>query len=253
MDMDKRFGEMAAKYYLPEDIARQLRDDGYVVIEAAVADARCAQLSEAYDTAVRAARPDDVSIGRTSVRVHDLVNCGPEFDGLYLYGPLLAACCSIIRQPFKLSTMLARTVKPYSSAQALHVDFRSQDGWPMVGFIIMVDDFRADNGATRFVPGSHFSPHAPTDVMQDATADYEGQVLATGRAGSIIIYNGSIWHGHTANRSAEPRRSIQGAFIRREAQSALNQAARIRPETLARIGDLTKYLLDLDPNGCQSA
>ena len=43
-----------------------------------------------------------------------------------------------------------------------------------------------------------------------------------------------------------PRRSIQGAFIPRNARSATNQAERIRPETLERIGDLAKYLLDLD-------
>jgi hypothetical protein len=28
----------------------------------------------------------------------------------------------------------------------------------------------------------------------------------------------------------------------------MNQAARIRPDTLARIGDLAKYILDIDPS-----
>jgi hypothetical protein len=32
--------------------------------------------------------------------------------------------------------------------------------------------------------------------MQDATADYTGQVSACGPAGSVVIYNGSVWHGH---------------------------------------------------------
>jgi hypothetical protein len=30
-------------------------------------------------------------------------------------------------------------------------------------------------------------------------------------------------HGHTANSSGEPRRSIQGAYIRRDAEPAINQ------------------------------
>lgn len=246
--MDKWFGKIAAEYDLPEDAARQLSDFGYVVIEEAVARTKCAQLSDAYDAAVLAAHPDDVSV-RSSTRIHDFVNRGHDFDELYLYGPLLAACCRVIGRPFKLSTMLARTLEPGAPAQALHVDFaRDADGWTMVGFIIMVDEFRSDNGATRFVPGSHVAPNDPDDVMKDAAAAYEGQVLAYGPAGSMIIYNGSVWHGHTANRSARPRRSIQGAFIRREAQSGGNLPARMRPETLARIGDLAKYLLDLDPN-----
>jgi hypothetical protein len=45
--------------------------------------------------------------------------------------------------------------------------------------------------------------------MRDATDTYEGQALAYGPAGSIIIFNGSVWHGHTANRSARRRRSIR--------------------------------------------
>jgi ectoine hydroxylase-related dioxygenase (phytanoyl-CoA dioxygenase family) len=107
----------------------------------------------------------------------------------------------------------------------------------------MVDEFRTDNGATRFVPRSHKWPTIPTDFPNDRSSDYEGQVLACGPAGSVIIYNGSVWHGHTANRVGEPRRSIQGAFIRRDSESAVNQAARIRPETLGRIGLLAKYVL----------
>lgn len=247
-NMDDWFSVMAADCELPSDAAQQLYDIGFVVIEGPVVHANCAQLADAYDAAVLAAHPDDVSI-RSSTRIHDFVNRGPDFDELYIYGPILAACCHIIGRPFKLSTMLARTLEPGTPAQALHVDFkRDADGWPMVGFIIMVDEFRSDNGATRFVPGSHLALNAPGDVMKDATYVYEGQALACGPAGSIIIYNGSTWHGHTANRTAKRRRSIQGAYIRREAQSSVNQATRIRPETLGRIGDLAKYLLDLDSN-----
>jgi ectoine hydroxylase-related dioxygenase (phytanoyl-CoA dioxygenase family) len=124
----------------------------------------------------------------------------------------------------------------------------------MVGFIIMVDEFRSDNGATRFVPGSHLATNVPGDAMKDATAEYDGEVMACGLAGSIIIDNGSVWHGWTANRSTKARRSIQGAFIGRECQSGINLRARMRPETLGRIGVLAKYLLDVEgltmaPNG----
>jgi ectoine hydroxylase-related dioxygenase (phytanoyl-CoA dioxygenase family) len=118
----------------------------------------------------------------------------------------------------------------------------------MVGFIFMVDEFRHDNGATRFVPGSHRWPHAATDVMPDATADYEGQVWACGPAGSVVIYNGSVWHGHGINQTDEPQRSIQGAYIRRDDTQGMNQAARMRPETFARIGALAKYVLNVEPH-----
>jgi ectoine hydroxylase-related dioxygenase (phytanoyl-CoA dioxygenase family) len=247
--MDKWLSEMAAGFELPAEIARRLRDVGYVVIEGPVAQSECGQLAEAYDAAVRAAHPDDVSI-KSSTRVHDFVSRGHHFDSLYIHQPLLAACCRIIGRPFKLSAMLARTIEPGAQAQALHVDFKGDaEGWPMIGFIIMVDEFRSDNGATRFVPGSQMFPLDPGEVMKDPSDVYEGQELACGQAGLMIIYNGSIWHGFTANRPARPRRSIQGAFIRREAQSWMDQNSRLRPETLGRIGNLAKYLLNLGPDG----
>ncbi len=241
--MEDWFTLMDERSNLSAGAVQDLHDLGFVVIPGPVAPDRLAQFAAAYDAAVVCAAADDIAIGSTTTRVNDFVNRGPEFDELYLYKPIFEACCLVIRQPFKLSTMHARTVRPYAQAQDLHVDFRREEGgWPMVGFIMMVDEFRANNGATRFVPGSHKWPALPTDFPRNTSADHE-QVLACGPAGSIIIYNGSVRHGHAANCCGEPRRSIQGAFIRRDAESATNQAARILPETLGRVGNLAKYLL----------
>ena len=144
--------------------------------------------------------------------------------------------------------MHARTLRPRSPAQDLHVDYeRDSRGWTMVGFIFMIDEFRDDNGATRFVPGSHLWSEIPQELLgdRDRKADYPAQVLACAPAGSVMLFNGSVWHGHTANRSAEPRRSIQGAYIRRDAESGENLLTRMQPETLSRISPLAKYVLAL--------
>jgi len=109
----------------------------------------------------------------------------------------------------------------------------------------MVDDFREDNGATRFVPFSHRCSGVPNDLPEDLKADYPGQVLACCPAGSMIVFNGSVWDGHTVNRSDGPRRSIQGAYIRRCAPTGADLAARMLPETLGRISPLAKYLLSV--------
>jgi len=242
--MDDWFSIIDARCEMSEGAVQDLREVGFVVIPGPVALTQLPQFAAAYDSGVACAAADDLSEGRSTIRVNDFVNRGPEFDGLYVYQPVLEACCRVIGQPFKLSTMHARTVRPYSRAQNLHVDFRREvDGWPMVGFIMMVDEFRSDNGATRFVPGSHKWLTIPPDFPKDTSADYEGHTLACGPAGSVIVYNGSVWHGHTANRIGEPRRSIQGGYICRDAEPAVNQAARIRPETLGRIGHLAKYVL----------
>jgi ectoine hydroxylase-related dioxygenase (phytanoyl-CoA dioxygenase family) len=240
------FSIIGAGCELKASAIQDLRDVGFIVIPGPVAPGKLAQVAAAYDAAVAAASSDDLGVGSTTTRVHDFVNRGSEFDELYVYQPVLEACCRIIEQPFKLSTMLARAVRPRMPAQPLHVDFeRDVDGWPMIGFIFMVDEFRSDNGATRFIPGSHNWPTVPDELRDAPLADYENQIVACGTAGSVIVYNGSVWHGHTGNSSGESRRSIQGAYIRREARSASNLPERMRPDTLARIGSIARYVLNV--------
>jgi ectoine hydroxylase-related dioxygenase (phytanoyl-CoA dioxygenase family) len=109
----------------------------------------------------------------------------------------------------------------------------------------MVDDFRPDNGATRFVPGSHRWSGTPEGTMSDVRAAHEAEVLACGAAGSLLVFNGSAWHGHTANTSNWPRRSIQGAFIPRGGRAATDFAARMQPETRTRLSSLAHTVLAL--------
>ena len=108
----------------------------------------------------------------------------------------------------------------------------------------MVDDFRRDNGATRFVPGSHKWTAVPNELATACLADYENETVpACGQAGSMIVFNGSIWHGHSANTTGFPRRSLQGAYIPRDEQAGTDFQALMLPETLTRISPLAKYLL----------
>jgi len=239
---DTLYEAIAARSSLPAHAAAQLRDAGFVVIPGPTSQT-IQNVSEAYDRAFATADAADVRIG-SSTRLTDFVNRGGEFDEIYLFPPLLAACCRVIGRPFKLSGTRARTLEPGAPAVGLHVDVEPRaDGWPIVGFILMVDAFDADNGATRFVPGSHTNLRDPRELVSDPAAPHRDQVLACGPAGSMIVFNGSVWHGQTANRSPRRRRSLQGHFIARDARSSVDHAARMRPEVLARIGDLAKYVL----------
>jgi hypothetical protein len=236
LPMRDGFNEIADACELPGGAIRDLLDWGFVVIPGALATEHVSQYAGAYDLAVASAVSADLSIDSGATRVHDFVNCGAAFDPLYVYRPILEACYRVIGQPFMLSSLLARMLRPHSQAHPLHVDCRRDaDGWPMVGFIVMVDDFQKDNGVTRFVPGSHMSSAMTSDAMKDLTSNHQCQVLAWGAAGSVIVYTGSVWHGHTANAFDKPRRSIQGASIRLQAAAPVNLPARMHPETLSRI------------------
>jgi hypothetical protein len=241
--MDDWFSALRSAGTLPPDAAHALDRDGFVVLPGPVPAARFERLAAAYDAAVLSALPSDVRVGRASTRVDDFVSRGPEFDELYVHPPLLEACCRVIGGPFKLSALHARTLHPGVPADALHVDVpRDSDAWPLAGFILMVDPFRPDNGATRFVPGSHRRPNGPGDVPAGAA---EPEIPACGPAGSLLVFHGSTWHGHSANASGMPRRSIQGAFIPRGGRAAVDWRARLAPDTVTRLGALARYLLAL--------
>lgn len=244
--MSDWFSTLAAANELPAHTASELGERGFVVLPGVVPGESLERLTKAYNEAVALASGDDIRVGSTSTKVSDLVNRGGAFDSLYLLPPLLAACCQVIGGPFKLSSFQARTVRPGAHAQELHVDVpRNSADYPLLGFLVMVDDFRPDNGTTRFVPGSHRWSGTPEDTMVDVRAAHEAEVLACGPAGALLVFNGSAWHGHTANTSSWPRRSIQGAFIPRGGRAATDFVARMRPATRARLSSLAHAVLAL--------
>jgi hypothetical protein len=133
-----------------------LQESGFVVLAGPYPVERIEGVADAYDAAVGSAVEDDVRIGSTSTRVVDFVNRGPLFDPLYIYPPLLDAAARIVGPSFKLSSLNARTLRPGSAVLDIHVDVaRDSIDWPLLGFILMIDAFAPDNGATRFIPGSH--------------------------------------------------------------------------------------------------
>jgi hypothetical protein len=243
--MDEWFGRIGGANQLPGSVTAAFRNAGFVVIPGPMAGDAFGRLAAAYDSAMTNGQGSaDMGVGSTTTRLHDLVNRGNAFDPLYVHPPLLEACASIIGGPFRLSRMLGRTLRQGARAQELHVDLaRDDQARPMVGFILMVDDFRADNGATRFVPGSHRWPEVPENVMPDRRTAYTGEVIACGLAGSVIIFDASIWHGHTANTSDAARRSIQGYFIPRAAPSSFNLLDCMHADTLERLSPLARYVL----------
>ena len=77
-----------------------------------------------------------------------------EFDDLYIFPPLLEACCRVIGRPFKLSSLLGRTLRPRSPAQELRVDVRRNSAdWPLLSRAEeCTDSFRMKKARAR-TPG----------------------------------------------------------------------------------------------------
>lgn len=217
---------------LSSGTAADLEQHGFVVVPNFIPSDTIESFVRAYDHAVAAADPTDIHIGRASTRVNDFVNRGPPFEDLCFVPLLQDAAALVIGLQFRLSSFHARTLHPGAENQELHVDVsRHSADWPLLGAIIMVDGFTPENGATRFVPGSHRWPESPVA----GTIPPHGSVLACGPAGSVVLFNGSTWHGYSSNRTTRPRRSLQAACIPRGGHAATPFLSRMPAATRARL------------------
>ena len=86
----------------------------------------------------------------------------------------------------------ARSPISKAPAQQLHNDARIIGSkYPLViQAMWALEDFKSNNGPTRFVLGSHKYLKFPLNKKK-----YVNEVLATAKRGSVIIFNGSVWHG----------------------------------------------------------
>jgi ectoine hydroxylase-related dioxygenase (phytanoyl-CoA dioxygenase family) len=80
-------------------------------------------------------------------------------------------------------------------------------------------DFDHANGATRLVPGSHRRDRRP------AKGEQAEHVEAEMPAGSVLLYDGSLWHGGGANVSDDRRVGVVvnhcAGFLRQEENQLL--------------------------------
>jgi ectoine hydroxylase-related dioxygenase (phytanoyl-CoA dioxygenase family) len=75
----------------------------------------------------------------------------------------------------------------------------------MINTMWAVDDFTADNGATHVVPGSHKWP-------LDRQAQPHEEVQGVMKAGSVLVWLGSLQHGGGANRTDRPRTGVVHSY-----------------------------------------
>jgi ectoine hydroxylase-related dioxygenase (phytanoyl-CoA dioxygenase family) len=217
---------------------------GYCVLERALSADAVAALG---------ARVDEQAAGEVAAgcgfvesginqRIWMLPNKGRVFRDLAL-DPLVERMMGELLGPrFLLSSLTANIARPGGAPMRLHADQGYVDFWtekPLVANVLfMLDDFTERNGATRLVPGSHLNrqlrPYAPEET-----------VPAEGPAGSVMVFDGRLFHGTGANLTdRDERRAILAyhcrPFVRQQENFFLGLDPAIRrserPAFLARLG-----------------
>jgi ectoine hydroxylase-related dioxygenase (phytanoyl-CoA dioxygenase family) len=237
---------------LSDDQRRHLDEDGFVVLTDLLDRAQVDSLRQRYDELVAlegAQAGAEFHQEPGTHRLANLVNKGPMFDALWTRPQQLAAVNYVLNgREIKLSSLNGRTALPGAGHQGLHTDWpRSvQPGeYEACNSMWMLDDFTAENGATRVVPGSHRWGQRPSDVLADPVETHPDQILVTGRAGSVVVFNAHLWHSGRDNNSDRPRHAAHAFFIRRDATPQTVQRDYLQPETAARLTPGALYLLDI--------
>lgn len=208
-----------------EEIVARIKDRGYAVVEGVLTPEHCKlltgkleQLSDQFSPKYHASGNTVNVHGQGDVRlVYNLHNKGREFLDLIfdptvleVAGQLLSAGSYGSKEPFQLALSQARGLYGTHPRQQLHIDsyipgleqiLVLQAGWAL-------SEFKAGGGSTCFVEGSHRQTSFPENGK-----DYPmSEIVAP--AGSLVLFNGSMWHGSSVKADEAPRWGIFNRYSR---------------------------------------
>ena len=183
-------------------------------------------------------------------RLANLVDKGAIFEKLVAMPAVLEMVGHVLGNDFKLSSFNARSTDPFcQEAQPLHCDagaLPDARGYSVCNTIWLLDDFTAENGATRVIPGSQKWQQLPQEALSDAAAKHPREVLLLAPAGSVVVMNTHAWHGGTANLTSGHRRALHIFYCRNDKAQQQYQKKLLRPETQEHLTPQLRHLLALD-------
>lgn len=229
----------------PEDVAAALDRDGAVIVDRLVDDAVLDRLAEELAPHLEATPlgPDDFS-GHHTRRTGGLIGRSPTARDLVTHPLVLGTVDCVLAHVTSYQVHLTQVIAigPGETAQPLHRDQWAFDFFPFpAGYDVQCNtiwaltDFTEENGATRVVPGSH----RDEDHHRYTVAD---SVPAEMTRGSVLLYNGRVYHGGGANRSDAVRMGVNLTYcvswVRQEENQYLStppEVARTLPVDLLRL------------------
>ena len=194
---------------IDEHVAR-IERDGYTIVEGAIDEALLDALSadlERLESELHAVPATNLFEGVKTVRIYNLLARGAVHAQVPEHENVLPIVERILDRGCLVSSLSSIAIGPGENAQPVHADDMliplPRPHVPLVcNTMWALTDFTDDNGATRVIPGSHLRDHAP-----ELGRRYE-TVPAEMKRGSVLVFNGSIWHGGGENRTGARRVGI---------------------------------------------
>lgn len=204
-----------------------LETNGFCVVEDVLLNTEVASIREkllaAADESNRRGVPTHIPSldpNEANVRVFNLLDLDPVFLELMARPEAIEFVKQLIGDNFIVSNFTANIARPGAKSMHAHSDLGIVFPGPWLApwsmnVLWCLDDVHQDNGATRYLPGSHH-----IECAEDVPDDMLEKMLSfNAKAGSIIIMDGRLWHTSGENVTADEERAIvfgyySAAFLR---------------------------------------
>jgi len=218
----------------------KIKRDGFTIVENAIEPALIEALAHALARLERelGAQPAMNGFeGHHTVRIYNLLAYGAPFDQVPIHENVLPLIEGVLGEGCLVSSLSSIAIDPGETEQPIHADDMviplEKPHAPIVcNSMWALTDFTEANGATRLAPGTHLGPN-PEYGAKVAT------IAAEMRKGSVLVWDGALWHGGGANRTTLRRTGIAmnycAGFIRQQENQQLGvppEAARGYPPKL---------------------
>lgn len=181
--------------------------------------------------------------GHRTVRIYNLLAHGPPFDVVPVHDSVLPIIEGVLDTGCLISSLSSIAIDPGETAQPIHADdmvipLEKPHRAIVCNSMWALTDFTDANGATRLVPGSH----------KKANPEYGGAyetIAAEMPKGSVLIWEGALWHGGGANRTDTRRTGIAmnycAGFIRQQENQQLGLSPELVKTFPKRLQELVGY------------
>ena len=156
-----------------------------------------------------------------------------------------------LQNGFILPSFSAEAGAPRVFQNSYHRDFpRVLNGYlASINMLFAIDEFRSDSGSTWVVPGTHQQLSVPDQQFLEARA-----ISANCAAGSMIVFDSTLWHAAGQNLSGKDRLAINLQFTRSYIKQQIDYVRalgdqRVRaesPKTQQLLGYFTRVVTSLD-------
>jgi ectoine hydroxylase-related dioxygenase (phytanoyl-CoA dioxygenase family) len=229
----------------PDPVAAVERD-GYVIIEdafpAGLADDLRSDLDR-LEHELGVVPADNDFEGTNTLRNYNLLAHGELYQQIPVWSAVLPIVEGVLDPGCLISSLSSIVICPGETAQPIHSDDilipLPKPHPPLVcNTMWAITDFTEENGATRLVPGSHAKDNPKYG------GDYP-TVPAEMRKGSVLVWDGALWHSGGPNRSGERRYGIAmnycAGYMRQQENQQLGLPADLVRTFPPRLQELVGY------------